>query len=130
MSAIVKLIDLDPRWVGGGGEGIFNADGSPAPARHGVGISFLCPCAKHTALRTGDLDHDFHLRCFIGFANPLDGGPAYDPRPTAQWTRTGDTFETLSVTPSIQRHEIGDAGCTWHGFIGSNGAAPGEVITL
>jgi len=109
----VKLTELEPRWVGAGGPGIYNADGTPAAERHGVGLSFLCPCAECTAKRTGNHDEDFYLRVFVGFANPLDGGPAHDPRPGAQWQRAGDTFDTLTLTPSIQRMN----GCRWHGFI-------------
>jgi hypothetical protein len=120
----MRLTDLDPHWVGAGGEGVSNADGSPAPARHGVGLSFLCPCAPCTAQRTGDPDHDFSLRVFVGFSNPVDGGPPYDPRPGAQWQRTGEVFETLTLTPSILRHKIGTDGCDWHGFV-----THGEIST-
>lgn len=99
----MHLVDLEPRWVGAGGEGV-TQDGQPVPERHGVGITCNCPCGCDRPL-------------FVGFANPLDGGPAYDPRERAQWQRTGDTFETLTLAPSIQRRKIGDDGCTWHGFI-------------
>jgi len=137
----MKLLELDPRFVGAGGEGVYtqgppcaqcfpNADGTaaaceacegrgytllPAPARTGVGVSFLCPCATCTAKRTGNSDEDWYLRVFVGFSNPLDGGPAYDPRPGAQWARTGDTFETLTLRPSILRTP--PFGCGWHGFV-------------
>ena len=40
----MKLTDLNPRWVGAGGEGISDADGNPVPARAGIGLSFDCPC--------------------------------------------------------------------------------------
>lgn len=113
----VRLTDLNPRWVGAGGKGVSNADGSPATERHGVGISFDCPCAPCTAKRTGDQDTDFYLRVFVGFRNPVDGGPAFDPRPGAQWERAGDDFATLTLTPSILRHRIGDSGCDWHGWV-------------
>jgi hypothetical protein len=101
---MTRLVDLHPVWVGAGGEGIRNADGSPAPARTGIGVSFDCPdgCGKH---------------CFIPFENPLDGGPPIHPV-SAQWKRTGDTFETLTLRPSLQR--LG--GCRWHGYI-TNGEA-------
>jgi hypothetical protein len=113
----MKLIDLAPRWVGAGGEGITQADGSPAPERHGVGITFICPCGTHP--RDGEYDTD---RCCIIFENPLDGGGRFDATtPGHYWTRVGETFETLSLTPSIQR--VG--GCGWHGFITN-----GEMITV
>src|SRR5713226_8801034 len=72
----MKLTDLAPRWVGAGGEGISDKDGNPVPERHGVGVSFDCPCGCAS-------------RCFIGFANLLDGGPAVDPRVGQQWQRAG-----------------------------------------
>ncbi len=118
-----KLVDLNPRWVGAGGEGVSNVDGSPVPERRGVGVSFDCPCQPCTTQRTGG-EADFYLRVFVGFANPLDGGPAHDPRQGAQWQRTGETFETLTLTPSIQRHRVGDGGCDWHGFV-TNGEVTG-----
>lgn len=124
----VRLIDLDPRWVGAGGEGIYNADGTPAEERHGVGLSFLCPCEACKAKRTGNPDEDFHLRHFVAFANPLDGKPPlHDER--HRWQRVGDAFDVLSLTPSILSDRA-KGGCGWHGFVGSNGAAPGEVITV
>jgi len=51
---------------------------------------------------------------------PLDGGPPVDG-PKHVWTRTGDTFETLTLRPSILRMD----GCRWHGFVTN-----GEVETL
>lgn len=103
----MKLTDLSPYFVGAGGENIRNADGSPAPHREGVALGFDCPCGCGQ-------------RCFIPFENPLDGGPA---TPTSSehplWKRTGETFETLTLTPSIQRLD----GCCWHGFITN-----GEII--
>lgn len=104
----MKLIDLDPRWVGAGGEGISDKDGNPVPSRHGIGFHFDCPCGCG-------------VPCFVAFANPLDGAPPPDPnRPL--WSRTGETFETLTLTPSIHRVKE-KGGCGWHGFITN-----GEVI--
>lgn len=97
----MKLVDLNPRWVGAGGEGIFTVDPEtgahiPSKPRHGVGVSFNCPCGCGTD-------------CFIPFGNALDG-EVWDRK---GWHRKGDTFETLTLTPSIQR--VG--GCGWHGHI-------------
>ena len=110
----MKLIDLDPKWVGSGGEGI-TKDGQPVPKRQGVGISFRCPCGTHP--RDDDYGTD---RCVILLNNPLDGGGKFDDTPDGHyWTREGETFETLTLSPSIQR--VG--GCQWHGFIRN-----GEII--
>lgn len=145
----MRLVDLNPRWVGSGGPGISQQtdrphqacagagceechqsgkEYEPAPARHGIGISFDCPCPVCTSKRTGGFDEDFYLRIFVSFANPLDGGPPIHGD-RHLWQRTGDTFETLSLTPSILS-VAGRDGCGWHGFVGSNGAQPGEVITV
>lgn len=91
---IESLVDAEPVWV----------DGSAGEERKGTGIIFNCPI------------HDEY--CFTGvqFANPIDGGPPHDADGTPRWHRTGDTFETLTLSPSIRR--LGGAdGCEWHGFI-------------
>ena len=100
----MKLIELNPKWIGAGGEEVFDKDHNPIPERTGVGVGFDCPCGCES-------------RCFIPFTNPLDGGPAIQDRVT--WERTGDIFENLTLTPSILR--IG--GCAWHGFITN-----GEIV--
>lgn len=102
----MRLTDLNPRWVGAGGEGV-TRNGEPVPERHGVAISFDCPCGCDS-------------RCCIEFNNPIDGQGPHDTTRNL-WDRTGDTFETLQLTPSIQR--VG--GCAWHGYIGLQ--IPGEV---
>ena len=94
----MKLTELNPGWVGAGGEGISDKDGNPVPRRVGVGVAFDCPCGCDS-------------RAYIPFANPLDGGTGVGRAP--HWDRIGDTFETLTLKPSIQR--VG--GCEWHGFL-------------
>lgn len=108
----MKLIELNPCFLGAGGYSVSNADGSPVPERHGVGLSFDCPCGCGT-------------RGYIDFENPLDGGPPHDTRPSLpRWQRTGETLETLTLTPSILRSQE-RGGCGWHGFITN-----GEVRTV
>jgi len=102
----MKLTELNPRWVGAGGEGISDKDGNPVSKREGVGISFDCPCGCSP-------------RVFVSFSNPLDGGEKLRDRIT--WERTGDTFDNLTLSPSILR--LG--GCGWHGFVTN-----GEVISV
>lgn len=115
----MRLVDLDPRWatVGGPDTFIVQPDGTrvPRPERHGIGITFRCPC-PHAHENYGE-------RVFVPFTNPLDGGPSYDltnPQ-RAYWQREGDTFDTLTLRPSILR--IG--GCGWHGFVTN-----GDVTTV
>lgn len=101
-----RLRDLDAKFVGAGGDGVFNADGTPAAARTGVGVSFKCPCGAA---------HDEYDRVFVAFANPIDGGPAVRSEREPTWNRTGETIDDLTLTPSIQRMDQG--GCRWHGFV-------------
>lgn len=103
----MKLIELNPEWVGNGGESVTDANGNPVPRREGVAVDFDCPCGCDQRL------------CVV-FANPLDGGPSVHPGPP-RWTRTGETFEDLDLKPSILR--IG--GCGWHGYINN-----GEIQTI
>ena len=94
-----RLVDAEPAWVGERGAG---------GLREGVGVSFDCP---------------IHEDCHLGapFKNPLDGQgpPGWKALDGTQWTRSGDTFETLTLSPSI--HMLGEKddppGCQWHGFI-------------
>lgn len=99
----MRLVDLKPQFLNAGGEGVSNADGTPAAVRTGVGVLLNCPC--------GDASEQHQL--YVPFANPLDGGPALQTGKDNGWQRTGETFETLTLTPSILRIN----GCGWHGFI-------------
>jgi len=110
----MRLVDLEPAWLHH-----VAADGT---RRDGVGLTLRC--------MTGHC----HGRLWIQFANPLDGGPALaqnmlqDVRQSAvrsddpnewerirddrdcgphRWERTGETFETLSMRPSVDAHECG-----------------------
>ena len=114
----VKLTDLHPEWVGAGGPGIYNADGTPSTPRHGIGMMFDCPkgCLN-------DHFEDGRERHFVQFSNPLDGGPSFEPE-EPMWTRAGDTFETLCLSPSIHS-DPAKGGCGWHGYIGLH--VPGEI---
>ena len=107
----MKLTELHPRWVGAGSDGISDGHGNPVAERHGVGISFDCPCG------------------YVSFANPLDGGPALKGK-SPKWDRTGETFEDLTLRPSILRTvnpelPIALRGYTWYGFVTN-----GEIKTV
>jgi len=109
----MKLTELNPRFIGSGGKNVFNTDGSPSELREGVALVFNCPCGK---------EHEEHNKeCVVMFNNPLDGGKPYPNH--IYWQRTGETFENLTLTPSILRSKE-RGGCGWHGFITN-----GEIIT-
>lgn len=92
----MKLTDLNPRWVG--------LTGWSSPHPFFIGVSFDSPA-------TGQ-------RLAVLFDPPIDPaslsatmGPVF---PAARkWQRTGDTFDTLTLSPSIDTSHAGD----WHGFI-------------
>jgi len=112
----MRLVDLNPEWVGSGGPGVTNSsDGSPVPRRERVAIDMDCPCGSSSC-----------ERLLIAFLNPEDGQPSiYHPR---GWHREGDTFETLTLSPSIQRivlkrQDGTPVNCAWHGFIQN-----GEIV--
>lgn len=115
-----RLVDCNPKWVHGryGGQG-------DSPVR---GVHFDCP--------------EGHEGCShaIPFTPALDGVDSVTWQSNgAQWQRTGDTFETLTLTPSIRRtrrYESREAAiaagcipeyitesmlCAFHGFV-TNGA--------
>lgn len=84
----MKLVDLDPEWW------------TITDGRTGMGITFLCPHCNTQYLG-------------VWFANPTDGGTPAPPDcfPIPRWNRVGDTFETLTLHPSINVENH------WHGFI-------------
>lgn len=104
-----RLTELNARFVGAGGEGIFNADMTPAPARKGVGVALDCPCGKCDNLHW----------LYVPFKNPIDGGPPFEGNHDT-WSRSGDSIDTLTLSPSIFRNPA-RGGCGWHGYI-ENGA--------
>ncbi|HWB15991.1 MAG TPA: DUF6527 family protein [Vicinamibacterales bacterium] len=127
----MRLVDLHPDFLNAGGPGIYQqtdrpceaCGGSgcdtchnsgkayePAPRINGVGVEFDCPCGNH----------DEQHRCYVPFENPIGGGPTRQG-----WRREGETFETLTITPSILRNRA-RGGCGWHGWI-TRGDVTGQV---
>lgn len=113
-----RLVDCAPRWC--------RWDGREPGAEHGPAdaVWFECP--------------EGHAGCGhrIPFTPALDGTPRTSPqRNGAHWERTGDTFDTLTLSPSIRRvpsyesreaalaagclaeHLTDDLLCAFHGFV-------------
>ncbi len=74
----------------------------------GTRIELDCPCGCAN-------------RLYVPFDVALDGTPGWN---SGGWHREGDTFETLTLTPSILRRKFSCVN-EWHGFI-----TDGEVITV
>lgn len=102
----MRLTEQNPRWLSTGGEGV-TRDGKPMPHRSRIGMTFNCPCGAE-----GE-------RVAIYFENPPDGGPAVGE---PAWHREGDDFETMTLSPSLQRADPG--GCNWHGYLRAGSFEP------
>lgn len=97
----IRLVDLDPNWC-------------DERDRKGVGLTFLCPVHR-----------DHYLG--VPFANPFDDkGPSAWARGLegkgTGWHREGDTFDTLTLSPSIHVFDQDPDDpkkrkTHWHGFI-------------
>lgn len=95
----MRLADLEPRRL------TMRADADER-SNAGQGLSFICPhCFGQPS--------PARLAAFVN--PPFDGGAPAEG--VLLWTRTGDDFETLSLTPSYDASGHGH----WHGFI-TNGA--------
>ena len=104
----MKLTDLDPRWI------------QTRMVR--AGISFLCPCCRSVRL-TCFVEHTPHQLQFRMLADcgiievDEDGDPKRADivpcNPQAKWQISGDNFENVSITPSIDASASGH----WHGYV-------------
>jgi hypothetical protein len=99
----MKLTDLNPRWTGiGGGSGII------------TGVTFDCP-------------HCRTQRLGVTFKNAIDPNGWLAKGVTRhhdknEWDREGETFETLTLTPSVDTSRADFEG-HWHGYIRN-----GEIV--
>lgn len=110
----MKLAELNPKWATR-----WSAD---ARTKTRIGVRFDCP----VCLGKPPLSEDGFPLCsgvvYVPFSNPLDDGPTF---PTG-WHREGDSFETLSLHPSVWFHRgLGPKFCEWHGHVRT-----GDVFTL
>lgn len=110
----MKLTDLDPQWIEHEGRRvgflfrcptpIIRGDGAinPTPYRQSCFVEALPMDVQHAIFNRMFGDDSFTVqRCSVGCAWKVAGGIE------------GASFETLSVTPSID----GSAAGFWHGFI-------------
>lgn len=104
----MRLVDLDPRWASDA-DIVVGGVSRHFDGRHGMAVSFECPHCVQRERTTGDKRVQ---RLAVWFANPIDGLPPTDDA-THLWQRTGDTFDTLTLSPSIDASSDGH----WHGHI-------------
>ena len=107
----MKLVDLNPRWV--------TLAGWASKAPFYVGLSFDCPCAL---CRRGACPTCGHApepkRLAVSFWPPVDPQNVAATFMTSVpdnggHRRQGETFDDLTLTPSIGFESIGH----WHGHI-------------
>lgn len=105
----MRLASLHPHWV--------VAEGSPDI----VGVTFDCPCCSPDG-KVSSLGTKYLPRLGVLFVEEIDidGLPngVHWTTPGKKWHRTGDSFDTLSLVPSVDC----SAWDHWHGFI-RNGSA-------
>ncbi len=108
----MRLADLNPRW------------GNRDHARtERVGVWFDCPgecCSNKVSMvdRSGYVPSEHEKeRIWVPFANPLDGLSPVSDAPEFGWQRTGETFETLTLAPSIDFKHAPGGSLGWHGYI-------------
>jgi len=118
------------------GASFYGAEGG---TRRGVGVTFWCPlCVKKDRERpAGSPAYQDAAVLPVAFANPLDGGPPVlsrwkdkngAERVQVAWGRTGDTLETLTLSPSINAEgTMHGHGPGWHGHI-EDGAVKGGGV--
>lgn len=111
----MRLSELSPRWIG--------LQNWASKDNFYVGISFLCPHCQPKACPTcGHLPE--HKRLAVNFWPPIDPanlmGNLFQIPPNGGHARTGDTFETITLTPSIGFDSIGH----WHGNITNGECVP------
>jgi Family of unknown function (DUF6527) len=93
----IKLTELEPHW--GGTE----QDGRYA-------LNFVCPVAG--------CPNSVHGGHYISVPFKIFRG--YDPKTQHIWMKTGETFEDITLTPSVdatQNKQGKKTGCLFHGFI-------------
>jgi Family of unknown function (DUF6527) len=116
----MKLTELDPHWVG-------------LCRGHAIGVTFLCPCCRKTRIGIA-FDEPIgghHLENLIGRDVAVfltrefrEGTGRFQDSTLKKWHRIGETFQDLTLTPSIDTSEHGH----WHGSITNGEMVGGSQI--
>lgn len=124
----MRLTDLSPSWLEYGGQRIAIIFRCPHCVAAGVApiwlTCFFVRAGTLPAVHGMDEQHEGErgerllFEKFLreqGHPDPIEGSyhDVVDCNPTMAWSRTGDDFESMSVTPSLDASASGH----WHGFI-------------
>ncbi len=97
----MRLVDLNPRFIGAGGPGHLDGEtGEEIPERTGVGMSFDCPCG--CGARPG-----------VMFENPVDGGEAWERAEVATNRRVVRNDDAAPVDPARRRLSMARLAARW-----------------
>lgn len=108
----MRLTALDPHWI--------TVGGWVSPELYAIGVRFDCPHCDPSLPAHGP---NRKRRVVVFFWPHIDGGGFYGkyganwgkPHMPEDWTRVaGETFDTLTLTPSVNASEPGGH---WHGHI-------------
>jgi hypothetical protein len=99
----VNLTDLHPKWFG-------LPQAAPSASDIKVGFTFDCPCSR-CAENRGSTRLSVNIDPPIDPENKLVGTTWVTPQPA--WKRIGDSFETITLQPSVDVSSRGH----WHGYI-------------
>jgi hypothetical protein len=100
----MNLTDLQPRWI-------TREDG-----KERVGFAFLCPHCQKVWLFCATVGLTIREQMLLFIEQIKEsGGDVVPARQHFAWKAGGDSFESLSVTPSINAEASGH----WHGFVTS-----------
>ena len=113
----MRLTDLDPHWIG--------VEQGEIHAGVHYGITFLCPHCRTTRIGVmfdkplDPLGWEKQMKARYG-ENNFILEPLRITNDGKLWARTGDSFDTLSLQPSINCAASGH----WHGFVTAGEVTP------
>lgn len=112
----MRLTELRPKWV------TLNQWAATSPPFY-IGVSFDCPhCIQKGTCPT--CGHYEAKRLSVSFWPPIDPesvmGRLFELPPNGGHARTNDTFDTLTLVPSVGFDSIGH----WHGNITNGNCLP------
>ena len=123
----MRLSDLQPNWIENGGRRVCFVMKCPHCVAKGVAKPTLLSCAivpwKDAFPKVSE-EHDFFdaLLPSLGYED-YGRCDLIGCKPTIAWTiKSAESFETISVTPSLDASNSGH----WHGFI-TNGNIVGGI---
>lgn len=117
---MARLVDYDPHWI--------NMPQAAPSVKFYVGLSFINPMGERGACPT--CGHNRDKRLAVSFWPPIDPDGLlerqlvgnYDGPPNPHYRTKGETFDTLTLAPSIGLDPM------WHGNIADGEITPAKPV--